>query len=316
MAEKAFVTGITGFVGSHLAKALLDRGYEVVGLTRDFNKKKALYRLGIEDRVVLVNGDICDKDLLKRILTQYNIRKVFHMAAVSIVGVALKTPAEAFKTNCYGTACLLEACKDIGIPSVLVASTDKVYGEGMNRKEEESLDAEGMYECSKASSEKVAKAFVHCYKMPIVVSRASNIYGAFDVNSRIVPNTIRTMLSGELPKIFKNDSSLREYIYVEDVCDALILLAENIEKTKGEVFNIGTGDVVGQEEMIKRIIKASGKNIKAEYIDKPVLVEIHQQSLDNSKIKNMFGWKPKHSLDQGLKKTWDAEFLSEIQHKY
>ena len=79
MAEKAFVTGITGFVGSHLAKALLDRGYEVVGLTRDFNKKKALYRLGIEDRVVLVNGDICDKDLLKRILTQYNIRKVFHM---------------------------------------------------------------------------------------------------------------------------------------------------------------------------------------------------------------------------------------------
>ncbi|MBI5331967.1 MAG: GDP-mannose 4,6-dehydratase [Candidatus Aenigmarchaeota archaeon] len=307
MGERAFVTGITGFVGSHLAKALLDRGYEVVGLTRDFNKNKGLYKLGIDGRVVLVNGDLCDKDLLKRILTQYNIKKVFHMAAVSIVSAALKSPAETFKTNCYGTACLLEACKDIGTSSVLVASTDKVYGEGMNRKENESLDAEGMYECSKTSSEKAAKAFAHCYKMPIVVSRACNIYGAFDVNSRIVPNTVKAIINGKVPLIFKNDDSLREYIYVEDVCDALILLTENIEKTKGEVFNIGTGDVVGQEEMIRRIIKASGKNTKPDYVDKPVLVEIHQQSLDSSKIRNMFGWKPKHSLDQGLKKTWDAE---------
>ncbi|MFH0837078.1 MAG: NAD(P)-dependent oxidoreductase [Candidatus Aenigmatarchaeota archaeon] len=307
MAERVFVTGITGFVGSHLAKMLLDRGYEVVGLTRDFNKNKGLYRLGIDEKVILVNGDLCDKDLIKRVLSQYNVKKVFHLAAVSIVSTALKSPADTFKTNCYGTACLLEACRDIGVNAILVASTDKVYGEGMNRKEDESLNAEGMYECSKASSEKVVKSFLHCYKMPIVVSRACNIYGEFDVNSRIVPNTVRAMLSDESPKIFKNDDSLREYIYVEDVCDALVLLAEHIDKTKGQVFNIGTGDVVGQEEIIKRMIKASGKSVKAEYIDKPVLVEIHQQSLDSSKIVKEFGWKPKHSLDQGLKKTWDAE---------
>lgn len=301
------VTGVGGFVGSHLAKALLKKGYNVVGLTRDHNTRRTLHKLSIDNDVILVYGDIIDKDLLKRILTQYKIEMVFHLAGVTIVSSALKTPAEAFKVNCYGTACLLEACRDVGsVKAMLATSTDKVYGEGLDRIEDSSLDAEGIYENSKVAMERVVKSFICSYKMPIVTTRACNIYGEFDINRRIVPNTVRDLLANKKPLIFKNDDSLREYVYVEDVCDALILLNENIEKTKGNVFNIGTGDVLGQDELVKKIIAVSGKNVEPEYVDKPFLVEIHKQSLNNNKLRKM-GWKPRYSLEQGLEKTWNAE---------
>ena len=156
MKERVFVTGISGFVGSHLAKKLLERGYEVIGLTRDHNTEQALYKLGIENDVVLIHGDLTDKDLLKRVLSQYKIERVFHLAGVTVVSSALRVPDEAFRVNCYGTARLLEACREVGgIKAILATSTDKVYGEGMDRKEEDSLDAQGIYESSKVTMERV-----------------------------------------------------------------------------------------------------------------------------------------------------------------
>jgi nucleoside-diphosphate-sugar epimerase len=310
MSKIAFVTGISGFVGGHLAKKLIERGYDVVGLSRDFSTKKTLDMLGIGDKVTLVYGDVLDRRVIQRTIAEYRPEIIFHLAGMTIVGTALKLPTETFMINCVGTANMLEVCRDLNVcKSILVASTDKIYGEGFDKTEDDVLEAEGIYENSKIAMERVVKAFISVYNLPVVVSRACNIYGEFDTNMRIVPNTLAKIRARQNPIIFEGEDSLREYIYVEDVCDALILIAENIEKTRGQAFNIGTDEVIGQEDMVKKIIQASGKNVSPEYAPKPayIMKEIHQQSLNSDKIRKMFGWKPKYSLAEGLKKTWLAE---------
>src|SRR3989344_8603959 len=164
MAKTVFVTGISGFVGGHLAKKLIEKGYNVVGLSRDFSTKKTLDMLGVGDKVTLVYGDILDRRVLQRIVGEYQPEYIFHMAGMTIVGTALKLPAETFNVNCVGTANLLEVCRDLNIAkAILVASTDKVYGEGMNKTEGDVLDADGIYENSKIAMERVVKSFISTY---------------------------------------------------------------------------------------------------------------------------------------------------------
>lgn len=306
MKERVFVTGVDGFVGAHLAKKLMEK-YDVIGLMYDSKPVTTLSLLGLQDKTTLVRGDVCNKELMKRVLSQFYVKKVFHLAAQAIVGVALKDPYTTFKVNCLGTASLLEACKEVGsVEGVLVTSTDKIYGEGLNKKETDLLNASGIYETSKICMDYITRSFYHTYKIPVVIPRACNIYGEHDLNKRIVPNTIRALKNKEAPIIFRGERSLREYIYVEDVADAYNLLMENIGKSKGEAFNIGTSNVIGQEELVKKIIEISGVDIKPKYIEKPKnLFEIHQQTINSEKMRKMFNWSPKHTLEEGLKKTWD-----------
>ena len=154
----------------------------------------------------------------------------------------------------------------------------------MNAKEDSPLLGLGSYEVSKCCADLIAQSYAYNYDLPIVITRACNIYG-YDENSRIIPNTIRSILRNERPIIFKNDKSVREYIYIEDVIDAYLSLIKNIEKTK-------------------EIIGLMDKNIKPLYVDRKFkFKEIENQSLDSSKILKDIGWKSKYSLKDGLKKT-------------
>jgi CDP-glucose 4,6-dehydratase len=184
-----------------------------------------------------------------------------------------------------------------------------VFGEGLDRKEDDVLNGKGIYETSKICEDYIARSFYNVYSLPIVVTRASNIYGEGDNNSRIIPNTIRDLKTGTPPIIFKEqkgNESLREYIYVDDVCDAYMKLIENIPITKGEVFNIGGHAVATQEEIVLKLISISGKGVKPYYKDKPKgLFEIHKQTVNSDKIKKVLKWAPKYNLDTGLKRTWD-----------
>lgn len=303
--RRVFITGVTGFTGAHLAKRLVEKGVEVVGLARDPKPVTTLSLLGVKDKITLIYGDVCNESLLRRILADYEIDSVFHFAAITIVKRAPKMPVETFKVNCIGTATLLNACRQVeGIERILVPSTDKVYWEGMNKKESDALEAKGIYESSKIAQEAVARAFAFTYDMPIVITRACNIFGEYDLNPRIVPNTIRALKSGKSPIIFRNYPGIREYIYIDDVLDAYLFLMERIEKVKGEVFNIGTGETKGQEEIVLKLIEISGLDIKPRYVEPPNLKEIRAQSMDSSKIREL-GWKPKYSVEEGLRLTWE-----------
>lgn len=302
---KAFITGITGFVGAHLARKLMTENYEVIGLAHDYKPHTTLSELGLDDYVTKIYGDVRDSGLMKRILAEYRINSVYHLAAQAIVSVALKDPVTTFDVNCHGTASLLEACKEIGVDSILIASTDKVYGEGLNRKETDPLNAEGVYETSKIAMECVAKSFRNTYKMPVIITRACNIYGEGDLNRRIIPNTMRALKNNEQPIIFINEKSLREYIHVYDVTTAMYLLSKKANKSQGEIYNIGSGQSIGQEELVKKIINLSGKHIEPKYVEKPKsLFEIFQQTINSDKIKKEFDWNPIYTLDEGLKRTW------------
>ncbi len=303
--KNVYVTGAGGFVGSYLCKSLLDKGCKIFGLFHDEKEESTFNALKLDGKVTKIFGDVCDKEVHRRVFSDYNIDTVFHLAAQAIVSNAFKNPYNTFSVNCLGTAAVLDACKEFSIKAILVCSTDKIYGEGMGKKEEDKLEAFGVYDCSKVTEEYVARSFYYSYEMPIVISRACNIYGPNDFNSRIVPNTVRKLIKGENPLIFRGIEGMREYIYVEDVVDAYIELVENIEKTKGDVFNVGTGECMNQEDMTKAIIKISGKDIKPVYKTKESIGEIDSQTLNTDKIKKTLNWKPKWSLEEGLKKTWN-----------
>jgi CDP-glucose 4,6-dehydratase len=304
MKENVFVTGADGFVGAHLCKMLLERGYNVVGLVHDHKPMTTLDYLGVRDKIVSVYGDICDREMMKRIISDYQVKRVFHLAAQAIVSIAQKDPLNTFKVNVEGTACILDACIGMDLKSILSVSTDKVYGEGMNRVEEDKLNAKGIYEVSKVCMDCVSRCYSKIYDLPLVVSRACNIYGEYDPNRRIIPNTILDLKNNKSPLIFKNDDSIREFIYVEDVCDAYIFLSENIDKTAEKAFNVGSGSVHKQDEVVKLCIKVSGKNIEPVIKEKKTgIYEIYQQTVDSTKIRKL-GWKPKYNLESGLAKTW------------
>ena len=306
---QVFITGISGFVGAHLAKALVERGAEVTGLQHDIKKTSYLDLLDIKDKVNIVTGDITDVNLLYRVLVDYEIDHVFHLAAQPIVRKAIQYPMYTYKTNIFGTVSLLEACRLISktLKAIIVISTDKVYGDKQEAKEEHSLNGLGIYDSSKVCMDIISRAYHRQYNLPIVVARACNIYGYDLLNERIVPSTLKALLKKEPPLIFEGEDTYREYIYVGDVCDAYTSLAEKIEQTKGQAYNIGTGEVISQEDMVLKIVQTwnaiYGTNVKPKYVKRDNTVkEITKQSLNSAKIKKI-GWNPKVSLDEGLRKV-------------
>lgn len=311
--KKVFITGISGFIGSHLARELVNRGVEVTGLQHDIKKRSYLDLLHIKEEVNLVNGDIKDINLLHRILVDYDIDSVFHLAAVSLVGKAIEYPVHTYQTNTFGTLALLEACRLVrDTPEAIISvSTDKVYGDRVYAKEEDPLNGLGIYESSKVNMDVISRAYFYQYDLPVVTTRACNIFGRDPYNSRIIPNSIKAMLRSESPIIFEGEDTYREYIHVNDVCDAYIQLAESIDKTKGEAYNVGTGEIISQEALVLKIIdignEVLGTSIEPRYVvrDKP-LREIKKQSLDSNKINKDIGWESKISLEKGLRMTFKA----------
>jgi len=293
--KRILITGSNGFVGSHIVRHLQKNSIYIHGIVRDL-KFKPFYKFSV--------GDIYDYRFCERVINTNDIDIAIHLAAHAIVKQAARSPVGAFKTNIQGTWNILEAGRILGnLDCILVASTDKVYGNQMNAKEDGPLLGLGSYEVSKRCADLIAQSYAYNYDLPIVITRACNIYG-YDENSRIIPNTIRSILRNERPIIFKDDKSVREYIYIEDVIDAYLSLIKNIEKTKGNVYNVGSGDVYDQEEVVKKIIELMDRNIKPLYVDRKFkFKEIENQSLDSSKILKEIGWKSKYSLEDGLKKT-------------
>ena len=317
MTEKvAFVTGISGFVGAHLAAKLIEEDVEVVGLQHDLKKQSYLDLLGLREKVGLVNGSITDKQLLHRTVVDYKPDWVFHLAAVSIVGRAVEYPLHTYETNVFGTLALLEACRlaTESPEAILCVSSDKSYGNKEHASEEDPLKGEGIYDSSKVCMDVASHAYFCAYDLPIVVTRACNIIGFDGLNSRIVPNTIKAMLSGKQPIIFKDENTSREYIHVDDVCCAYVELLRNILATKGQVYNVGSRDgVITQEDLVLRVVEIGNELMGTETEPKYVVHgtngtkpfnEIKNQSLNSEKIYLDIGWLPKLSLEDGLRKTF------------
>jgi len=293
------VTGASGFIGSHLCKKLTEKGEKVIAQIHNWVPSKWLSEA--LRNCIKVRGDIRDFAFLRRIIARYEISRVYHLAAVSIVKTAFRDPINVFDVNVMGTVKLLEACRQIGVKKVIVQSTDKVYGEQENAVVWKTpLIPTEPYGTSKICADVIAQSYTKTYGMNIIITRPCNTYG-FDLSNRIVPNTIRACLRGQSPIIYKNDKSKRQYIYVEDLTSALIYLMEHEPSwitSQLNAVNIATEDILDQEQVVLKILEFFPE-LEPRYVEKPRLKEIKSQSM----IPSDFGWKPKYSFGEGIELT-------------
>ena len=303
------VTGITGFVGSSLAARLVGLKARVVGLVRDDVAGSNFHQLGLEQAVTVVHGSLEDYPLLARTVNEYAIEVVYHLGAQTIVGTANRSPLSTFKSNIEGTWNLLEACRaHPGIRAVVVASSDKAYGthKDLPYREDFLLNPEYPYDVSKACADLLARSYFRTYGLPVVITRFANIYGPGDLNfSRIIPDTIRSVLQGEVPIVRSDGTPERDYLYIDDATDLYILLAERIAETKGEVFNAGHNKPVRVLNLVETILRLSGQTqLRPDIRGKGnPHGEIDRQWLDGGKVKRLLGWEPHMALEEGLQKT-------------
>lgn len=307
--KTSLVTGTTGSIGAHLAKFLIERGDYVVGIVHDKHpeSRNVLKLLDIEKDLHIVYGDITDPVFVKRAVIDMEVENIYHLAALPIVRVGNVSPVPIFDVNINGTVNIMEAAKDANA-SVLYMSTDKVYGHHGNvpYKEDFALNGLNIYEASKACADLIVRSYNYVYGVPIVISRSCNIYGPSDLNSRLIPNTIKNCLMNSPPLIFDGVGYTREWIYVEDVVKALAGLMANMPKTNGQCYNIGTGFSASQEQVIGEILKYF-PTIKPKIIPPPKYTkkEIPYQTLNSEKIRKEIGWSPKISFEEGIKITVD-----------
>jgi CDP-glucose 4,6-dehydratase len=315
------VTGCTGLLGSWLARGLLDRGAKTVGLVRDWVPESNFNKSGLSERVTVVRGDVIDQALIERVLGEYEIDTVFHLAAQTIVGIANRNPLSTFESNIKGTWTVLESCRrSPAVRQVIVASSDKAYGEHkqLPYAEEAALQGRHPYDVSKSCADLLAQSYTATYSLPVCVTRCGNLYGGGDLNwNRLVPGTIRSALNGSAPIIRSDGSYIRDYFYVEDGVLAYLSLAEQMAANRelaGEAFNFSNEIQVSVLELTQEILKVAGRADLKPVVLSEARNEILHQYLSASKARRYLGWRPRFNLEEGLTLTveWYKQFFAQI----
>jgi len=303
------VTGATGLVGGWLVRQLLAAGTHVVCLVRDWAPQSELVRARMIDQVVSVRGDLRDQALLERVLGEYEIATVIHLAAQTIVEIANRNPISTFETNIQGTWALLEACRRSPlVKQIILASSDKAYGDHLNLPYDEQTPLQGRhpYDVSKSCSDLIGTSYAVTYGLPVVITRCGNFYGGGDLNwNRIVPGTIRAVLRGQRPIIRSDGLYVRDYFYVEDGAAAYLRLAESLAATpelRGEAFNFSNELQLTVLDIVQRILNLMDSDLEPD-VRNNATNEIRHQYLDSSKARQVLSWQPLFSLEEGLQRT-------------
>ncbi len=319
--RNVLVTGGAGFIGSWLSHDLVSRGARVVVL----DIKKRLPYLGEGQSVLLkkcmfVNGDVRDESLLRLLFKKHSLQTVFHLAARAIVPDVLEHPEESLDTNVRGSWLVLEAFRKWGPKKgqVIVASSDKAYGvhKKLPYREEFGLNGSGHpYDCSKSCADSIARMYARVYSVPVCVMRCGNVYGGGDTNfSRLVPDTVRSLLRNEGVKVRSDGKHKRDFLYINDAVAAYTCAAEGMHAKKvgnGEAFNFGNNKPIAVLDIVRLIMRL----MKKEHLHPVILsldrYEIKDQYLDVRKAKQLLGWKPEYTFAAGIQETidWYQDFF-------
>jgi len=354
--KRALITGGDGFVASNLAESLMRDGAVVTITVRHNRPVPTATLLDFENRPDIEICEMDDFTEVQRLCNRHQIDTIFHLAASAIVSDAANAPMSTFHNNILPTLNLLEAARINNIPRVLLASTDKSYGDHADADDPEPLpyvETHGLrgmdvYSASKAAADLIAQTYGFQYKVPALIVRSCNIYGAGDLNfSRLIPRTSLRMLNGKAPVInLGNADVLREYIYIDDLVAAYRFLAENAERHfAGEIprtgrgtygwaaYNVGSftstagkapseySNIRSVRQVIDIIGGVVGTSIEPVTIPKPDnFIEIPDQFLDSAKLHG-FGFVPTIDFDEGVRRTveWYAQnqgLLSRLGARY
>lgn len=304
-----FVTGAAGFIGSWLTEELIKRGARVTAIMRDEVGYSRFISSGLSKKTAIVRGDMEDFACVERALCEYETDTIFHLGAQALVPVANRSPLSTLRSNILGTCNVLEAARlnDKTVKRIIVASSDKAYGTQptLPYHEKMPLQGETPYDVSKSCTDLIAQAYYKSFAMPIAVSRCGNVYGGGDLNfNRLIPGTIRDVIRGRAPTIRSDGKHIRDYIFVNDVVNAYITLAEQIHRKEvsGQAFNFSTGERKDVLSVVNTILSLMNSKLQPQILNE-AKIEIKEQTLDSAKAKNILNWQSSYALEKGLKET-------------
>ncbi|MCK5145257.1 GDP-mannose 4,6-dehydratase [bacterium] len=314
------ITGATGLLGGWLTRQLINAGADVICLVRDWVPDSQFNRSNLSEKATVVRGQIEDQALLERVLGEYEIDTVFHLAAQTIVQVANRNPVSTFESNIGGAYKLLEACRrSPEVSRVILASSDKAYGDQLQLPYDEQMPLQGMhpYDVSKSCADLIAQMYYKSYKLPVTITRCGNFFGGGDLNwNRIVPGTIRSVIRGQRPVIRSDGQFIRDYIYIEDGAAAYIKLAEKMDDCSihGQAFNFSYENQITVIDLVKTILRLMDSDLVPD-IKNEASNEILHQFLSASKARRLLKWEPLFTLEDGLFRTinWYGQYFGEVK---
>jgi dTDP-glucose 4,6-dehydratase len=305
---KFLVTGGAGFIGSAFVRLLIQTRPEA----RVINLDKLTYAGNLEnlapiaasDRHQFVRGDICDRTLVRELVSSEKPDVIVHFAAESHVDRSIHSPAPVIETNFNGTFSLLDAAREFSVPRFHHVSTDEVYGSidpPHEADEAWTLHTSSPYSASKAGSDLLALSYFTTYKMPVTVSRASNNYGPYHFPEKLIPLMISNAIEDKPLPIYGDGMQIRDWLYVDDHCRGVLAIVE--QGRIGEIYNIGGNCSLPNVEVVKRILHALGKpeSLMKTVTDRPG--HDRRYALTSAKIMRETNWAPQMTFDQGLAET-------------
>ena len=302
----AIVTGAGGFVGKHLVRRLKDQSADFLSIYH----ASCLATDSFSYSDMRIQSDLTDFNKCLEFISRYNPKIIFHLAAQPIVETATRHPFDTFEVNVRGAYNLLEAIRQAGKPSAIVwMSTDKVYGENEMAVEDDPLNGvEHPYNASKVCGDVLAQTYAKSFGIPIMIVRSGNIYGEADFHwERIVPGLIRNLFHGKALTLRSDGTLKRDYIYVEDVVDALMQAASETAKGNlgnGQAINLGSTKSYTVLEVVDELLGISGHTDLAPVIANRVHDELKSEHMNWEFAGKTLDWNPKMSLHDGLEKTW------------
>jgi dTDP-glucose 4,6-dehydratase len=306
---KLLVTGGAGFIGSAFVRLMLSGP-----ATRIVNLDKLTYAGNLENLESIaahpgyrfVHGDICDAPLVNSLLAEENPDALVHFAAESHVDRSIFAPSPAFETNLRGTFTLLEAARSHHLSRFIHVSTDEVYGSletPLEADENFPLKPTSPYSASKAGSDLLARSYFTTYRVPIIITRASNNYGPYQFPEKLIPLMISNALKGRPLPVYGDGLQVRDWLHVDDHCRAIQAVLE--KGREGEIYNIGGNRSLPNLEIVRKIVAEAGA---AEALirfveDRPG--HDRRYGLSSGKIMRETGWAPRVEFEDGLARTID-----------
>jgi dTDP-glucose 4,6-dehydratase len=305
---KLLVTGGAGFIGAAFIRMVLseDPGARVVNLDKltYAGNLENLEPVASHPQYRFVHGDICDAPLVGSLLADEAPDVIVHFAAESHVDRSLLAPAAAFDTNLRGAFTLLEAAREHPVARFFYISTDEVYGSIRAPQEADELfplNPSSPYSASKAGADLLARSYFLSYKVPVIVTRASNNYGPYQFPEKLIPLMILNALEGKPLPIYGDGLQVRDWLFADDHCRAILAL---IEKGRaGEIYNIGGNRALPNVDVVRRILAATGQpeSLMQRVTDRPG--HDRRYALSSAKIKRETGWRPLMEFEEGLAAT-------------
>ena len=304
--KKVLVTGAGGFIGSHLTERLVELGANVRALVRYSSNGSWgwLDTSALKDQIDIRLGDIRDNDCVAKIVD--GVDTIFHLAALIGIPYSYEAPLSYVRTNIEGTVNLLQAALRNDVSRFVQTSTSEVYGTAriVPISEQHPLQGQSPYSASKIGSDKLAESFYLSFGLPVVVLRPFNTYGPRQSARAVIPTIVTQALNESAIKLGSLDPT-RDLSFVSDTVEGFVKGAE-AEAAVGQVINVGTGKEISISKLAEKILEIMGKDlpiISEEQRVRPPDSEVERLCADNSKAKEILGWQPTYTLDQGLRET-------------